>query len=142
MDKIRLIETLRTDEGCVKQGDRHSMYKDTVGKYTTGYGRNLTDRGISESEARMMLINDVLDVTKECRQTFSWFESLDDVRQEVVLNMVFNIGMPKFKGFKRMIHHVERREFASAAIEMLDSKWANQVGRRAIRLAAEMRDGF
>lgn len=142
MNITRLAKRLKIHEGTVKAGGRHRMYTDSVGKITIGYGRNLSDRGLSDSEAAFLLNNDMADVVEECRREFSWFDKLDDTRQEVILNMVFNLGMPKFKKFKKTIAHIEQRKFTMAGEEMLNSKWARQVGIRALELSREMQFGL
>lgn len=128
------IELLKRDEGL-----RLKPYQCTAGKQTIGYGRNIEDNGIRESEAELMLLNDV----DECKMVLSdrienWVE-LSEVRQGVLVNMMFNLGWPRLSKFKRMIAAVELGQFALASIEMLDSKWAGQVGARATRLSQMMK---
>lgn len=128
------IELLKRDEGL-----RLRPYQCTAGKQTIGYGRNIEDNGIRESEAELMLLNDV----DECKMVLSdrienWVE-LSEVRQSVLINMMFNLGWPRLSKFKRMIAAVELGQFALASIEMLDSKWAGQVGARATRLSQMMK---
>ena len=117
------------------------MYRDSVGKWTAGVGRNLSDRAFSEDEIQLMLTNDIALATKDAKQLVPAFDELGDVRQEVIVNMAFNLGYSRLAGFKRFLAAVKSSEFAEAAIEMLDSTWANQVGSRAIRLSKAMRDG-
>lgn len=128
------IELLKRDEGL-----RLRPYQCTAGKQTIGYGRNIEDNGIRESEAELMLLNDV----DECKMVLSdrienW-AGLSEVRQGVLVNMMFNLGWPRLSKFKRMIAAVELGQFALASIEMLDSKWAGQVGARANRLSQMMK---
>ena len=78
-----------------------------------------------------------IDLQKE----WGWFNDLNDVRQEVLANMRFNLGLANLRKFKRMIAALERRDWVDASREMLDSKWATQVGNRAIRLSNAMRTG-
>lgn len=135
MNRERLLDTIMRHEGL-----RLYPYKDTVGKLTIGVGRNLDDNGISETEALYMLNNDIDDVVEEAK-SFWWWEELDDVRQEVVLNMLFNLGLPTFKQFINTIKAIEEQNWNRAAKEMLDSRWAKQVGVRAIELSDAMRKG-
>ena len=123
------------------EGLRLKPYIDSVGKVTIGVGRNLDDVGISEKEAMILLDNDVARVVAECRENFAWFNSLCDARQNVICSMVFNMGLDHFKEFKKMIAAIECGDFASASNEMKASKWAGQVGKRAIELAQMMEDG-
>ena len=136
---MRLIDrtkiALREDEGL-----RLKPYRCTAGKLTIGYGRNLEDKGITEPEAYHLLTHDIMDAMNEA-DTFPWYRGLDDVRKAVVINMIFNLGINRFSGFKRMIAHIGQGAYDRASVEMLDSRWAEQVGQRAIRLSKEMRDG-
>lgn len=115
-------------------------YRCTKGKLTIGYGRNIEDNGISRSEAAFLLENDIDRVLEEAR-SFSWFAGLDPVRQLVVCEMLFNLGMDRFLGFKRMIAALAMGNYATAAAEMLDSDWRSQVKGRALTLAEQMRTG-
>ena len=85
MDICRLRKALMRYEGTKKRGDRHILYKDSVGITTIGYGRNIQERGISNAEASMLLRNDIDDSVKDMLKVFPWVEDLDDVRAEVVL---------------------------------------------------------
>ena len=124
------------------EGDRLRMYQDTADppKWTIGRGHNIEDNGISQAVSDLMFEEDVQSSIQECQQ-FDWFDQLNDVRQAVVVNMVFNMGMPIFKGFKKTIGFIASGDYYLAAIEMLDSKWAKQVGRRAIELSHMMKTG-
>jgi lysozyme len=109
------------------------------GKLTIGVGRNLDDGGISRQEALLLRDNDIESARREATQAFPWFVQLSTVRQEVVLNMLFNLGLPRFAAFGRMIAAIQQGDFNQAASQMLASKWASQVGRRAAELAEMMR---
>ena len=119
---------------------RLKPYKDSVGKLTIGVGRNLDDRGITEAEAMLLLSNDIGSAMNDA-QSFPWFKALDSVRQDVVLDMLFNLGKQRFSGFRKMIIAIENTGYPRAADEMLDSKWAQQVGLRATELSQMMRTG-
>lgn len=123
------------------EGLRLKPYRDTVGKLTIGVGRNLDDVGITEDEARTLLDNDVARVESHIARVVPAFSSLDDVRQRVLVDMAFNLGVPGLLKFKAMLAAVEARDFFHAALEMIDSRWAAQVGQRATRLAAMMETG-
>lgn len=130
-----LIKQLKRHEGF-----RAFPYKDTVGKLTIGYGRNLDDVGITEQEGRALLLNDVEIAVKEVNVTWPWILDHDEVRQQVIYNVAFNMGVPRLSGFKKMFAAMEDFDYEKAAEEMLDSKWATQVGDRATELAGMMRD--
>jgi len=122
------------------EGLRLLAYKDTVGKLTIGYGHNLDDVPISVEIAEQLLEIDVNDAVLSA-QSFEWFRDLDGVRQGVVVNMVFNLGLPRFMGFKKTIKLIEKKKYTQAGTEMLDSKWAKQVGNRAMELSRMMKSG-
>lgn len=122
------------------EGMRLKPYLDSVGKLTIGVGRNLDDNGISESEAMHLLRMDVLSAESEVSR-LSFYRLLNDPRKAVVVNMVFNLGIVRFLGFRKMIDALNAGDFERAAAEMMDSKWAVQVKGRAVRLAEQMRKG-
>lgn len=131
-----LIEQLKKHEGL-----RLKLYKDTVGKNTIGFGRNLDDVGISLIEAEMMLKNDLMKTEILIKNKFKWFSEIDAVRQAVVLNMVFNLGINGFSKFKKLIQAIETKDWNLAGNEMINSNWAKQVGQRASELSAQMKSG-
>lgn len=134
MNRTRLRAQLLKHEGL-----RLHPYTDTVGKLTIGVGRNLIDRGISEDEAMAMLDSDITAVWQEVNMAIGCFGSLDENRQHVLLNMAFNLGVPRLLKFKKFLAACEAHKWDVAADEMLDSAWAKQVGKRAQELAIIMR---
>lgn len=130
-----LIDQLKEDEGFSA-----IPYLCTAGHLTIGYGLNL-DSGITEEEADTLLRLRVNEIDETLDSTFHWYAHLDIPRQGVIIHMVYNLGLEKFKGFKRLIAALVIKDYATAADEMLDSKWAVQVGDRAKRLAEVMRHG-
>jgi lysozyme len=137
----RLREQLKRDEGAKVRHGRVLIYTDTVGKVTGGYGRNLTDRGLSLAEAELLLEHDIDDAIKDCVAVVPGFTGLDPARQAVVVNMCFNLGAVKLLQFTRTLKLIEHGDYGKAADAMLQSKWARQVGQRAVRLANQMRTG-
>ena len=133
----------RVSQQLIKhEGLRLKPYRCTAGKLTIGIGRNLDDRGISQQEAYAMLERDVLD----CEQAMldeipEVYNKLDEVRQSVLLNMCFNLGIKGLLEFKNTLAFIKAGDWERAANGMLASKWAKQVGRRAIELAEMMRKG-
>ena len=124
------------------EGLRLKPYRDTIGKLTIGYGRNLEDIGLSLEEAEALLRNDLSRCEAELREVLGeTYEALSPVRKAVLLDMIYNLGKSRFLGFKRMIAALKAGDFSRAAEEMLDSRWAAQVGRRAQFLAEKMREG-
>jgi len=122
------------------EGFRKKPYKCSAGKLTIGVGRNIEDRGITRDEAEYMLKNDIKQSIAEAEK-FDWYKGLSAARKRVVVNMIFNLGAPTFRKFKGTIRLIKNRNYAAASVEMLDSRWARQVGVRATRLSKMMRDG-
>lgn len=116
-------------------------YRCTAGKLTIGVGRNLEDVGITRGEAMLLLSNDIQSARSDALNAFPWYSRLNHPRQAVVISMIFNLGLAGFQAFKKMIAAIEGEEFGKAADEMLSSRWAGQVGKRATELATMMRRG-
>lgn len=131
-----LIEQLKKYEGF-----RSTIYKDTVGKWTIGYGRNLSDFGITMEEAEELLQNDMEIAIIAAKELFDSFDILNDARKAVLANMAFNLGKSRLSGFKKLIKAISDGDYQEAAKQMLDSTWANQVGQRATDLAHMMETG-
>ena len=136
MNHTRLETQLRKHESY-----RKHPYRDTEGILTVAYGRNLDANGISRGEARFILKNDIAIAEGEARSRFPFFKDLDSIRQEVLVNMMFNLGWPRLKTFVKMIEALKNEDYLMAAAEMLDSKWHSQVKGRAEELAGQMRTG-
>ena len=123
------------------EGLRLTPYRCTAGKLTIGVGRNLEDRGISNTEALYLLKNDIDHYTGQVLANLPWASSLDQTRFEVLVEMAFNLGIAGLLGFKQTLAAIKAGHYDQAAIQMLDSRWAKQVGKRADELAAMMRQG-
>lgn len=123
----------------VEEGRSLMPYVDTVGKTSIGVGRNLTDRGIRKDEADLMLKNDIDEAYAECQHFIKWFDKSPARVRLVLADMSFNMGITTLMKFKKMLGHMERKKYMDAAAEMLDSKWARQVGQRAVELSEIIR---
>lgn len=136
------------------EGRRSKPYKDTVGKWTIGVGHNISDLGLPnycvvdliEFQALRdvsidKLLAEDLDRTLREAQAIPVFKNLNEARQSVLADMVFNIGLPSVLGFVNTLGLIGQGKFSEAGDQMLRSKWAEQVGNRAIELARIMRDG-
>lgn len=122
------------------EGFENFPYADTLGNITIGIGYNLSSRGLPDSWINKQYEDDVAYFYNALTEDFTWFRSLDSVRQIVLINMCF-MGYKSFKSFKYMIAALERKDYETAAKEMLDSKWARQVKGRAHELAEIMLKG-
>ena len=117
------------------------MYHDSEGIPTIGVGRNLERvPAISRDEAMYLLDNDIEDARNDLATLLPGL-MIDHVRKDVLVDMVFNLGVTRFSKFKRMIAALKDGDYKRAAVEMLDSKWARQVGKRAQELARMMVTG-
>ena len=133
------IEALK-DQLILHEGLKLEPYECTAGKLTIGVGRNIEDIGITEDEARYLLDNDILRVCDELDRNLPWWRDLSDARQRVLVDMVFNLGISRFMQFQNTIAAIESGDYDKAADEMLDSRWADQVGQRAKTLSRMMRE--
>jgi lysozyme len=138
--RARLRSQLMVDEGI-----RRKPYRDTVGKITIGVGRNLDDVGLSHVEVMYLLENDIDRCIRDLVTALPWFAGLDPVRQTVLVNMCFNMGLGSRErgllSFRNTLAAIARGDYVTAADGMRRSKWARQVGRRAERLARMMETG-
>jgi len=156
-NRSHFLDKLIEHEGLVL-----TVYKDSLGIDTIGIGRNLKDRGISreeldyldipnmevvyehgisEADARYLALNDIAIVENELCRVHPCVEKLDSVRQLVLMDMAFNMGVPRLCKFQLMWNAIHEEKWEAASREMLDSKWARQVGRRARILSEAMANG-
>jgi lysozyme len=133
IDKLMAQLTLHEDL-------RLKPYRCSKGKLTIGIGRNLDDRGISKAEAEFMARNDINEAIRQLK-TLKFWPDLTENRQMVLIDMVFNLGWPRFLGFKKTIALIADKKYNAASAEMLNSKWHSDVGQRAETLAQMMRQG-
>lgn len=136
----QVLQDLRRHEGV-----RLKVYKDTEGIWTNGVGHTGPDvfegmKDITPEVAEGWLLEDTLKAVRLARSIFASYDSLDQVRKSVLINMAFNLGN-RLRTFKKMIAAVEAKDFNYAALEMLNSKWAVQVKGRSKELAARMSSG-
>lgn len=125
------------------EGVRLHAYPDSLGYWTIGVGRMIDARlggGITEQEAEYLLDNDIAETIGALVMRFPWFSRLDEVRQAVLIDMGF-MGVSRLAGFVKMLAMVRTGDYVGASAEMLDSKWARQVGGRAHHLSEMMRSG-
>tara|TARA_R110001599_G_scaffold331340_2_gene546057 strand:- start:262 stop:678 length:417 start_codon:yes stop_codon:yes gene_type:complete len=128
-----VAKQIKIDEGFVS-----TPYECTAGKITIGYGRNIEDNGITREEAEILLSNDIKGTFCELEAKFDWFLLMPYDKQAVLINMCFNLGLTRLLKFKKMLAALKVKDYKEASIQMLDSKWAEQVGERATRLSDAM----
>ena len=132
--RLKVLGALKRDEGL-----RLTIYEDTEGIPTLGFGHNLRTP-ISTDIAEAMLVEDLRIRANALEQVFPWLVELSEPRQGVLYMMAFNLGVGGLLGFRRMLAALKEHDYQRAAVEMLDSTWAKQVGARAVRLAQQMAD--
>ena len=133
---MNLIDTLVRHEGL-----RRLAYEDSVGVLTIGVGRNIEEVGLSDDEIYYLLKNDIRRCETELDNSFRWYKDLDQVRQEAMINLCFNLGITRLRKFKLALRAMEAKDYEDAADEFLDSLWATQVGQRAVEVAEMIRTG-
>ena len=144
MDIDRLRQQLEIDEGC-----KYVIYLDHLNLPTHGIGHLILESdpeygqpvGTAVSEDRVIecFEKDLESVQKDCHRLYDDFDDLPETVQEIIANMLFNMGLGRMKAFKGMKRNVDARQWDKAADEMVDSRWYNQVGERSKRLVERMR---
>jgi lysozyme len=117
------------------EGLRLKPYRCSANKWTIGFGRNIEDNGISEIEAEFLLSSDIRSVTEEIRRLIPDFDSLELPQKTALIDMGFNLGITRLSKFKKMLKAVNARDFKTAAEELLDSNYANQLPHRSSKNA-------
>ena len=134
-----LREMLKRHEGV-----KAHAYKCTAGKITVGVGRNIDSDGgigLSDEEIDFLLDNDIVRCIQELNGVFPWFNSLDTVRSDAIIDICFNLGLPRLMLFQKAIKAMKAGDYEAAADEFFDSRWAKQVGNRAIEICEMIRTG-
>lgn len=142
---LALLEAeLRRDEGV-----RYSPYTDTTGNQTIGVGRNMKANPIpaiwkfplTDAQVNQLLAEDIQTASASLDRFLPWWRSLDEVRQRVLANMVYNMGIGTLLTFRNTLTDIKLGFYVAAASGMRASLWAKQVGQRAQRLATAMASG-
>lgn len=138
MTTQHLISDLEIDEGL-----RLTSYQDTRGNWTIGYGHTPATVGqtVTSVDAGILLVADISHAMVGLTVFLPWWRKLDDVRQDVIVEMAFNLGVAKLCEFTHTLKCIQSGDWAGAHDAMLASEWASQVGRRAVRLAVQMETG-
>ena len=144
MNRDKVMEQLKIDEGVV-----YEIYLDHLGYPTFGIGHLILDHdpehglmigdGVSEERVKEAFYRDFEIALTECKMLYGSWDHFSDEVQEVLINMMFNLGLPRLRKFKNMKKAVDAGDYQKAALEMCDSKWYSQVKNRADRLVKRMR---
>lgn len=113
------------------EGLRLKVYKCSAGKLTIGYGRNLDDVGITEQEADAMLMRDIDIAINNCKKFFPNFDYYTNHRRIALASIMFNLGINRFRTFKKMIAAVRKEDWEEAAFQLKDSKRHGQIPNRS-----------
>ena len=134
----KLLDMLKRHEGV-----KSHVYLCSAGYETIGVGRNISKSGLglSDEEVDMLLENDILRGIKELSAEYPWFNDLDDVRKDAMIDISFNLGATRLRGFKKALAAMEVADYTLAAKEFLDSKWSRDVKGRAHELASMIETG-
>lgn len=144
MNLTLLDAELRRDEGV-----RYVRYLDSEGIPTTGVGNNLLANPLpagwtyplNDNQVNLLLNHGIQVALAGLDLHIPWWRGLDEVRQRVLANMAFNLGIAKIMGFNQTLAAVKNGNYAAAAADMKASAWFGQVGARAVRLCAAMQSG-
>jgi len=141
---MALADELKDDEDFVSHA-----YQDSLGYWTIGYGTLIDERkggGIDQEEAEYLLLRRIEKAAAGLKKNLPWVTSLDQVRYEVLVNMAFNMGLGDAShgllSFTNTLASIKSGRYEEASDRMLKSKWAKQVGRRAVKLSRQMRTGL
>ena len=138
MNDGKIVAMLKAHEGV----ETH-CYVDSRGLATIGVGRCIEkgSLGLSQSEIEMLLTNDIDRVIRDLGSEYAWFSGLDEVRQAAMIDLAFNLGATRLRGFKKALEAMENEQYQDAAFHFSDSLWAKQVGLRAKEIAAMIHTG-
>lgn len=143
MDRKAVFETLKIDEGV-----EYKIYADHLGYHTFGVGHLITNEDpewgsefgtpISEDRVWEAFDKDLDTAISECEILFDEFDSFPEEAQQVIVNMMFNMGRPRLSGFKKFCAAAKEGDWKTAAVEGRDSRWYKQVTNRAERLMSRL----
>ncbi len=134
----RLVQMLKRHEGV-----RDKVYMCSAGYETIGVGRNISESGLglADDEIDYLLSNDIRRCKEELIGEYDWFKDLDSVRQEALIDLSFNIGQTRLRGFVKALGCMKIGDYDKAGDEFYDSRWATQVGDRALEICQMIKSG-
>jgi len=145
MNRENIFEQLKIDEGCI-----YEIYEDHLGYNTFGIGHLITvddpefglsiGTPVSESRVQQAFDKDISAAIDDCFSVFGKriFNFFTGEAQEILVNMMFNLGRTRFVKFKKMIAALNRFDYEEASKEGRDSLWYEQVTNRAERLMSRL----
>jgi len=126
---------LATELLKIHEGYMQKVYRCSSGVLTVGYGRNLEARGLTEAEAEFLLKNDIAEADTWLNENLEYYKQLSTARKSALIDMYVNLGPSGLLGFKKMHKALANKDYEKASVEMLDSRWAKQVGNRSVELS-------
>lgn len=135
------IDKFLVDQIKRHEGFKSKVYKCPAGKWTIGYGRNVEDVGITLTEAEVLLNNDLYRSQFELSNSLPWYKGLSHRRKQAMLNLHFNMGTGTLSKFQKFLKAMSESDYSTASAELLNSKYASQVGKRAQEVAQQIVDG-
>ena len=136
-DRARLSEDVQDAEGW-----RPKAYLDSVGVWTVGFGTNLQELTIDTTLGARWLAEGLASAEREAERAFSWYATASPRRQRAIVELIYNMGLPRLLGFRDTLAASVGGRWTVAAAELLNSKWAQQVGpTRSQRIATMLREG-
>lgn len=138
-----MVDNLR-DQLIRDEGDVPYAYQDSLGYWTIGVGFLIDRRKggrLPDAVRDFWLDYEITEKRKDLERRIPWITALDQIRQDCLLNMAFNLGVEGLLSFKNTLSLVQSGQYEKASVEMLKSRWATQVGNRAKRLSEQMRTG-
>jgi len=134
----QLIEMIKRHEGV-----KDKVYKCSQGYETIGVGRNISDSGLglSQDEIDYLLHNDLERCDMELKDSYYWYGGLNKARRDAMVDICFNLGITRLRGFVKALEAMSREQFDIAAAAFMDSLWGKQVGCRAEEVTEKIRTG-
>jgi lysozyme len=123
------------------EGRRRFPYYDQGNRMTIGVGHDIADVGLNDACIDFILGEDIHAACADLDHNIAWWRTLDPVRQRVMVGMAFNLGWTKFAQFSRFFSAMHQARWDDAALELIASRWAVQVGDRAKRYEQMVRTG-
>ena len=143
MDMEKLRQQLIIDEGV-----KYEVYLDHLQLKTVGIGHLCRENEpefdqpvgtqVDEDRCTELFEEDIKSVIKDCKKVFEDWDDMDEEVKQICANMMFNLGLPRFSKFRKMINNIDNKNFAKAAEELRDSRYYRQVTNRAERLATRL----
>ena len=125
-----------------EEGFRMEVYKDTLGFSTGGYGHKMLEGEIPPTDMAgwtKLFERDFARAVSGAEELLMICPNVDDTARHIVVEMCYQMGSYGVSKFKGMLSALQDADYATASIEMLDSRWAKQTPNRANRMAERMK---